>query len=78
MIPLRNRVLTVFITFSSDNRISLFSQQRMKTSDTLYVGERSILSTSTIEGVLGTQPIMYSIADVTSTDGDANLFPSFG
>ena len=31
-------------------------------------------STSTIEGVLGTQPIMYSIADVTSTDGNANLF----
>ena len=31
-------------------------------------------STSTIEGVLGTQPIIYSIADVTSTDGNANLF----
>ena len=31
-------------------------------------------STSTIEGVLGTQPIRYSIADVTSTDGNADLF----
>ncbi len=31
-------------------------------------------STSTIEGVLGTQPIRYSIADVTSTNGNADLF----
>lgn len=33
-------------------------------------------STATIEGVLGTQPIQYSIANVSSTDGDADLFMS--
>lgn len=33
-------------------------------------------STATIEGVLGTQPILYSIANVTSPDGDVDLFKS--
>ncbi len=33
-------------------------------------------TTATIEGVLGTEPIHYSIAGVTSEDGDAGIFQS--
>ena len=31
-------------------------------------------TTATIEGVLGTEPVQYSIADVTSEDGNAEIF----
>lgn len=58
--------------YCSYNEATVLYDQYLSYFATLELGVP--WSTATIEGVLGTEPIQYSIANVTSEDGDAEIF----